>query len=69
MNEGSELMIKKIAWETFKNTGDINTFMELKQIENIQKGIEGGSSKFLKEEGLGNTFITDNKSNNNENNN
>ena len=33
-------MIKKIAWETFKNTGDINAFMELKQIENIEKGIE-----------------------------
>ena len=30
-------MIKKIAWETFKNTGDINAFMELKQIENIEK--------------------------------
>ena len=29
-------MIKKIAWNTFKNTGDINTFLELKQIENIE---------------------------------
>lgn len=34
-------MIKKIAWETFKNTGDINTFMELKQIENIEKEMKG----------------------------
>ena len=33
-------MIKKIAWETFKNTGDINAFIELKQIENIEKGID-----------------------------
>lgn len=33
-------MIRKIAWETFKNTGDINAFMELRQIENIEKGIE-----------------------------
>ena len=33
-------MIKKIAWETFKNTGDINSFMELKQIENIEKQLE-----------------------------
>ena len=24
-------MIKKIAWDTFKNTGDVNTFLELKQ--------------------------------------
>ena len=28
-------MIKKIAWDAFKNTGDINAFLELKQIENI----------------------------------
>lgn len=33
-------MIKKIAWDTFKNTGDINTFLELKQIENIEETIE-----------------------------
>ena len=26
-------MIKKIAWNTFKNTGDVNTFLELKQIQ------------------------------------
>lgn len=30
-------MIKKIAWNAFKNTGDINTFLEYKQIENIEK--------------------------------
>ena len=34
-------MIRKIAWDTFKNTGDINSFLELKQIENIEKGIKG----------------------------
>ncbi len=33
-------MIKKIAWETFKNTGDINTFLELKQIEDIEQQID-----------------------------
>ncbi len=32
-------MIKKIAWETFKNTGNINTFLELKEIENIDEGM------------------------------
>lgn len=35
--KGSELMIRKIAWDTFKNTGDINAFLELKQIENLEK--------------------------------
>ena len=33
-------MIKKIAWETFKNTGDVNTFLELKQIQNIQNEMQ-----------------------------
>ena len=32
-------MIKKIAWNTFKNTGDINTFLELKQIQDIEEQI------------------------------
>ena len=29
-------MIKDIAWNTFKNTGSIKTFLELKQIENLE---------------------------------
>lgn len=33
-------MIKKIAWDMFKNTGNINTFLEYKQIENAEKGIQ-----------------------------
>ena len=33
-------MIKKIAWDAFKNTGDINTFLEYKEIENLEKGIQ-----------------------------
>lgn len=33
-------MIKKIAWETFKNTGNINTFLEYKQIDNLEKEIK-----------------------------
>ena len=32
-------MIKKIAWNTFKSTGNVDTFLELKQIENIEKSI------------------------------
>ena len=37
--KGSELMIKKIAWETFKNTGDVNTFLEFKQIKSLEEQI------------------------------
>jgi hypothetical protein len=33
-------MIKKIAWDTFKNTGDINTFLEFKQIKDIENKIQ-----------------------------
>lgn len=33
-------MIKKIAWNAFKNTGDINTFLEYKQIENVENEIK-----------------------------
>ena len=33
-------MIKKIAWDTFKKTGDINTFLELKQIMDIEENIK-----------------------------
>ena len=39
-------MIKKIAWDTFKNTGDINAFLEFKQIENIEKQIGQPTEKF-----------------------
>lgn len=33
-------MIKQIAWDAFKNTGDINTFLEFKELENVEKGIQ-----------------------------
>ena len=42
-------MIRKIAWDTFKNTGDINAFLELKQIENIEN--EMNKEKGNKENG------------------
>lgn len=42
-------MIKKIAWDTFKNTGDINIFLELKQIENIENVLNGNVQKYSKE--------------------
>ncbi len=33
-------MIKKIAWNTFKNTGNINTFLELLEVENAEKNLQ-----------------------------
>ena len=41
-------MIKQIAWNTFKNTGDINTFLELMEVKNIEKNIveeQNGTNK------------------------
>lgn len=32
-------MISKLAWNTFKNTGNINTFLELKELQNLEKNI------------------------------
>lgn len=34
-------MIKQMAWNTFKNTGDINTFLEFVEIKNIENNING----------------------------
>lgn len=33
-------MIKEIAWNTFKNTGNVDTFLELKQLENTVQKVE-----------------------------
>lgn len=44
-------MIKKMAWNTFKNTGDINTFLELVEVENIEKNLKGISNGNNKNEG------------------
>ena len=33
-------MIKDMAWNLFKSTGSVDTFLELKQIENIQNEID-----------------------------
>ena len=33
-------MIKKFAWDAFKKTGDIGTFLEFKQIENLENNIK-----------------------------
>lgn len=35
-------MIKQIAWNTFKNTGNINTFLELKQVTNMEQNLMQG---------------------------
>ena len=44
-------MIKKLAWNAFKKTGDINTYLEFVETENIEKQIEKNEeeNKILKQ--------------------
>ena len=44
-------MKKKIAWDTFKNTGDINSFLEFKQIENLEKNTQNNNLGLIDEIG------------------
>ena len=44
-------MIEKLAWNTFKNTGDINTFLELKQLDKIELNLDGEINGTIKKQG------------------
>lgn len=44
-------MIKQIAWNTFKNTGDINTFLELKQVTDIEENMKVAKNENNKNQG------------------
>ena len=33
-------MIKNIAWNTFKQTGDINSYLEFKEVKNIEENMK-----------------------------
>ncbi len=37
-------MISKMAWNTFKNTGDINTFLEFIETKNIEENLAEGQN-------------------------
>lgn len=38
-------MIKKMAWNTFKQTGNIDTFLEFTQIKNLEENILGENNE------------------------
>ena len=44
--KGVRHMMKNIAWNVFKNTGNINTFLELKQLENIENNNSVNENNF-----------------------
>ena len=33
-------MIKQLAWNTFKNTGNINSYLEFAEIENAERQLQ-----------------------------
>ncbi len=33
-------MIKNIAWNTFKQTGNINSYLEFKEVKNIEENMK-----------------------------
>ena len=47
-------MIKQMAWNTFKNTGNIDTFVEFKAIEQIEKNMKAEENGNNKNEGNSN---------------
>ena len=49
-----EKQIKDLAWNTFKQTGNIDTFMELMQVENIEKNAKQDIAKNIEEPQYGN---------------
>ena len=44
-------MLKQLAWNTFKNTGNINTYMELIQVQNIEKNLKVNEYGNIKDQG------------------
>lgn len=41
-------MIKKIAWDAFKNTGDINTYMEFSKLKTVEESLKEESNETIK---------------------
>ncbi len=44
-------MIKQLAWNTFKNTGNINTFMELMEVQNVERNLKVNDNGDNKDQG------------------
>ena len=52
---GEQYMLRQMAWNTFKHTGNVNTFIELIEIENIQKNMEGNQYGNIEDKGDNNS--------------
>ena len=47
-------MLKQISWNTFKNTGDINIYLELKKISDIEENMKVGNYETIESKGSNN---------------
>ena len=56
-------MIKNIAWNMFKNTGNIDTFLEFKQIRDIENGNIANASMLPNEDSGFNLSAVQNNAN------
>jgi len=54
-SKGVDFMIKQIAWNTFKNSGNIETFIELMKIDDIQENMEGNQYGNIEDKGNNNS--------------
>ena len=48
-------MIKHIAWNTFKKPGNINTFLELKQVTDIEQNMKAENYETIESKGNNNS--------------
>ncbi len=49
-----EKQMRDLAWNTFKQTGDINTFMEFMQIKDMENNVIQNKVKVKNQDGLQN---------------
>ena len=56
-------MLKRLAWNTFKNTGNIDTLLELVQLNNLEKNM----NQNILQGNVGNLEDGDNKNKGNSN--
>ena len=48
-------MIKQMAWNTFKNTGNIDTFLEFRQVKDIEENMKEENYEIIKNKGSNNS--------------
>ena len=50
-------MLKKLAWDAFKNTGDVNTYIELSKVIDVEKQLELEQKEYVNYQNEGDSTI------------